>query len=99
VDFRQAHAPAGYVLIPSISEGIVTEFESQCASTIANLIRRFTDGLEGSAPLTLPEYLAPRVGAAIQAACAVCYEADRGGSELGPSDAETAALRVLGGDP
>ncbi len=77
----------------------MTEFEAQCASTIANLIQRFTDEREGSAPLTLPEYLAPRVGAAIQAACAVCYEADRGGPELGPSDAETAALRMLRGEP
>jgi hypothetical protein len=73
----------------------VTEFESQCASVIASLIQRFREQLDGSSPLTLPEYLAPRVGAAIRAACAVCYEADRGGPELGPSDAETAALRVL----
>lgn len=77
----------------------MTEFELQCASTIANLIRRFTNRVEGTSPLTLSEYLAPRVGAAIQAACAVCYEADRGGPELGPSDAETAALRVLQGGP
>ena len=77
----------------------MTEFESQCANTIAGLIQRFTDRRDGPSSLTLPEYLAPRVGAAIQAACAVCYEADRGGPELGPSDAETAALRVLQGEP
>jgi hypothetical protein len=77
----------------------VTEFESQCANVIANLIQRFRAQLDDSSPLTLPEYLAPRVGAAIHAACAVCYEADRGGPELGPTDAETAALRVLQGEP
>jgi hypothetical protein len=80
---------------PNHPEGVVTEFESQCERVIANLIERFSGQLDVSSPLTLPEYLAPRVGAAIRAACAVCYEADRGGPELGPSDAETAALRVL----